>query len=367
MVSTDTANSGPMVFVLPGTPEDWGMDSALLQSHGAAGQWDYLFQDDTGAQNTYQGNMSDSTPTSSSSKDNTNVIVDKDSFWPATLPVDDSELQQVLGTGTAAISTGGVFTGTMQIDAWNASTDSVIQQSGNTQVISLAKNCTTPWGEVVPHKDFVLAYEQRTDVNNLCNIQKRYCFNGKLTGSYKQKSCKQDEVYSYTQEDPVAYNNQKVDPLIQPDKAALSGASFDVHGKINTTETAIDTWPDGKSTGQPTIVTSVNQTPTDKRYCTTAWGEKIKNGQFIKAYKSSIGLIDMPCEVELRLCVDGTLKGHYTNRTCLVKNMTYRDYLVGNSDLNTPTASDLFNAVDTEEQKNKLNSSSFWTWLSQHF
>jgi len=47
--------------------------------------------------------------------------------------------------------------------------------------------------------------------------------------------------------------------------------------------------------------------------------------------------------------------------------MTYRDYLVGNPNVNVPTIGDLMNTTDTEEQKLKSNQSSFWEWLGQHF
>lgn len=91
------------------------------------------------------------------------------------------------------------------------------------------------------------------------------------------------------------------------------------------------------------------------------------HGHFVKAYKAPLGLIDMPCEVELRLCSNGVLKGYFANRTCTFKNMTYRDYLVGNPNVNVPTIGDLMNTTDTEEQKLKSNQSSFWEWLGQHF
>ncbi|HCB51383.1 TPA: hypothetical protein DEP21_02285 [Patescibacteria group bacterium] len=158
-----------------------------------------------------------------------------------------------------------------------------------------------------------------------------------------------------------------MDPYIQPKDPSLSGADFDVHGKINTTEKPIDVWPDGKSTGKPKAVTYTTQTSTKSANCITSWGETVKNGQFIRAYVSPIGLIDMPCEVELRICTNGVLKGTFTNRTCTFKNMTYRDYLVGNTDSSIPTPGDLLNAVDSEEQKTKDSASSFWEWLSIYF
>jgi hypothetical protein len=48
--------------------------------------------------------------------------------------------------------------------------------------------------------------------------------------------------------------------------------------------------------------------------------------------------------------------------------MTYRDYIVENTSTTTPTVSDLLNAVNTQETKDKQSSStSFWTWLGSKF
>lgn len=39
------------------------------------------------------------------------------------------------------------------------------------------------------HGASVLAYQQRADAPNICNIQRRSCRNGKLSGSFTQRSC----------------------------------------------------------------------------------------------------------------------------------------------------------------------------------
>ena len=78
------------------------------------------------------------------------------------------------------------------------------------------KDCTTPRGETVADKDFVLAYEQRADVNTMCNVERRVCSDGVLDGSYVQKSCKEDVVYEYERVKAVSYNEPVVNPLVQP-------------------------------------------------------------------------------------------------------------------------------------------------------
>jgi len=54
----------------------------------------------------------------------------------------------------------------------------IIQETGTGSTGSL--DCITPRKEEVKHKDFVLAYQQRKDVNTICNIQKRTCMSGTL-------------------------------------------------------------------------------------------------------------------------------------------------------------------------------------------
>lgn len=50
-------------------------------------------------------------------------------------------------------------------------------------------SCKTPWGYEIEDGDSVLAYEQRADATFVCNIQRRTCQNGKLSGKFVQKSC----------------------------------------------------------------------------------------------------------------------------------------------------------------------------------
>lgn len=339
-----SATPQKIVFVLPGTPENRGLDPLLSKSHGAASDWDYLFTDDSGTQQIYQWNTGSSL--------NVPVSVEKDFF-----PVDEEELIQISESGNNLIYTGS-------LSWWQVFDLGTIQEWGDEPSLYIPKNCTAPWWETIAHNDFVLAYEQRTDVNTICNVQKRYCSDGKLTGRYLQKSCKQNEVYQYTKPEPIAVNVQSIDPFIQPSQPALSWASFDLNGKIYTNlETPIDVWTSGQSTGKPSQSISVGQTSTNQGYCLTPWWARIKNGQFVKAYHASIWLIDVPCETELRLCISGRLKWTFVHRTCNFKNMTYRDYLAGNMNLEKPTPGDLINALDTQEKQNTSPFSSFWKRL----
>lgn len=363
-----------VVFVLPGTPDDWWIDSTEAGTHGAAGDWDYLFQDwitdsqaNTPLQATtpsenissqanmpLQSNNSSYTSTSSQglSPQTPSSSVEKDYFPP------DNQDSSLTGSLNGELDNNLILPSWITIDTW-------VQSSW----LSLSQQdfvCITSWGEYVANGDFVLAYEQRKDVTNLCNVQRRYCINGKLSGFYSQKSCKEHTLYSYVKPEAISYTQKPKDTFIQPTEPSLNWSNFDTHGKINWTSDSIDTWW-SPSSGRPADTNSVSQTSTANIKCVTPWWEQVKNGQFIKAYKSSIGLIDLPCEVELRLCVGWKLKWYYANRTCTFKKMTYRDYLVQNYDENKPTIGDLINTIDTEESETTYTNRSFWQWLDKYF
>ena len=354
-IKTSTAPE-QVVFLLPGTASDWGMENEQ-GTHGAASDWSYLFEDEETDQQVYLPTQGSSSGQQLPSSDELPSTMDQNPSWSVEkdfLPVDDADDifdENVSWTGKIWLSTGTVL-----VSSWVSW--SLVPEKEYV--------CITPWGEYVAEKDFVLAYEQRKDVNNLCNVQKRYCVKWKLTWSYLQKSCKENTIYSYVKPEAVSYAQDPVDPFIQPNEPSLSGANFDTHWKINGTTSVVDTWW-SPSSGRPTDTTSVGQMPTTQKRCTTPWGAFVPNGQFVKAYKSSVGLIDLPCEVEIRLCAGGKLKWSYTNRTCTFKKMTYRDYLIQNYDSTQPTVWDLVNTLSTEEKETTYKTSSFWKWLDKYF
>lgn len=324
-----------LMFSFDGKAQDWWVDPASLNTHGAASnEFDFLFSD-TGTSN---GSVN-TTPSSVSSW----TIVYS---WATTLPnnsVVDSSSD--VGPKTSSISV-------------------------KTPVINQWVSCTTPWWEKVQSQDFVLAYQQRTDVNSLCNVQKRTCINWKLSGSYIQQSCKEDLKYEYTEVTPVAVNDpNKVDPFIQPSGASLSGAKFDSHGKINTTTQAIDTWSNTSWSVKTTTgdyVTNL-QTP-NMSSCITPWWSAVRLGQFVKAYKLPVWLIDMPCEVEIRLCTADGLKWSFKQASCTYRNQTYSDYILNKGEnTNTPNIVDMVNTTSTQSQKTASTSAGFWNRVLKRF
>jgi hypothetical protein len=117
-----------------------------------------------------------------------------------------------------------------------------------------------------------------------------------------------------------------INDYIQPTAPKNQWAEFSTQGKINEVQKPIDK---RGTTNNPIITrtgTGQNPLPT-KANCTTPWGKTIKHGQFVKAYKASIGLLDLPCDVEIRACVNGNMKGSYTYGECKFYNTNYREYL----------------------------------------
>ena len=300
------------------------------QTHGAAGQRDYLFDDTSGSQ-VYTGTLSTNTTNTPTPSISTPITT----------------------TGGQTSQTGGwLYVGSLT-PTKNTTGIQTAQQVKNTWAIQQGKLCTTPRGDTIKDKDFVLAYEQRKDVSNICNVQRRICNNGNLEGTYTQNSCQETIQYQYTRTQVISVNEPKVDPLVQPQPAVNNWANFSTNGKINeTTPTTTTRW--NTTAGHTNNSVGVTQTQNIKSDCRAPRGNIVKHGQFVKAYKSSLGLIDVPCETEIRLCVNGELKGKFLNKTCTVKNMTYNDYIAGNMDISKPTPQDI---VDTLTAKNKPTTS----------
>lgn len=98
-----------------------------------------------------------------------------------------------------------------------------------------------------------------------------------------------------------------VNPLVQPGQPSNAGADVGTNGQVNQVKKPTSMRGSSNTAGT-TSSTAVTQTSTDKQTCSTPRGTTVNHGQFVKAYKTSVGLLDMPCETQLRLCVDGALK-----------------------------------------------------------
>lgn len=78
------------------------------------------------------------------------------------------------------------------------------------------KSCATPWGYSLQHGGSILAYQQDFATPDTCNIERRFCWDGKLSGTFGQQSCSVNTAYSYFQEQFVSYNTKEKSDFIQP-------------------------------------------------------------------------------------------------------------------------------------------------------
>lgn len=240
--------------------------------------------------------------------------------------INPDEVSQVIWWVTGQIVTGTTYSWTIysgSIETWTIMTGDILETG--------SLDCITPRKEKVQNKDFVLAYQQRKDVNTICNIEKRVCLSGTLGGTFEQRSCQENVVYNYTKVAVISYNQKVLNEYIQPTDPVNIWAEFNTEGKIDAPETQPTT---ERGTTKNTITTGaeVKQTPlSTKASCTAPRGQKIAHGQFIKAYKAPRWFIDLPCEVEIRACVNGKIKWTFTYTKCTFNNTTYTDYLKAGS------------------------------------
>lgn len=207
----------------------------------------------------------------------------------------------------------------------------------------LPKDCETPRWVKIKDKESILAYQQRTDTPDVCNVQRRTCKDWTLDGSFTQPACNEKVQYTYNKsnnidketEDTSTYTKKAVisrndvakNELIQTPKYTKNEwAKFDKNWKlIQWNEDAITIiW----SNEEPTIseIDSVEQINKTYYNCKSPRWEIVQHGQFIRAYELPFWFTNASCNVELRLCVDWELKWSYTYKDCQYLDVTYEEY-----------------------------------------
>ncbi len=127
--------------------------------------------------------------------------------------------------------------------------------------------CTTPWGSYIDSSEWVIAYKSPKPAyaGASCTYERRTCFQGTLGGSYIYPTCT-------LANNNTIYNNY------------------------------------GQDYYYPTSVTN--------RSCITPWGQSVRNGSRVYAYRSSYSSSSYGCQGEYRTCRNGYLDGSYQYSSC---------------------------------------------------
>lgn len=211
-------------------------------------------------------------------------------------------------------------------------------------------NCIAPRWKIIEHWDSVLAYEQRKDVPDVCNIQRRVCDDWFLWWNFVQKSCKTDIAYIYNKQEVITYNEKKIDPLIQPDEnsAINKWADFDNQWKINWVDMAYTVRDNYVDTSLENNTNTVDQTEIIRPNCVSPRWAIVLNWQFVKAYRYKNWFINYPCEVELRPCMQWQLEWSYTNSSCQHRDISYEDFMDWYFNKEQPSMLRIIETLNTE-------------------
>lgn len=245
------------------------------------------------------------------------------------------------------------------------------------------KDCNTPRWVIIKHKESILAYQQREDVPDICNVQRRTCYNGVLDWSFTQPSCNETVVYSnwttssknrssessntvsYTKKQVIAYNDTSVkSELIQTPKYTKNElAEYDKNWKIKRwAEQPKTDWNNNDKWWVVTDYDSVEQINVKNYNCQTPWWEIVQHWQFVRAYEFPFWFTNASCRVELRLCVDGELKWSYWYQECQYLDITYEEY---NNRVDASRDALIQEALQHESAEKERHW--FWWWIKNLF
>lgn len=225
------------------------------------------------------------------------------------------------------------------------------------QKIRDGASCMTPWNYYIEDWASVLAYEQRADAPFICNIQRRTCQNGKLSGNFTQVSCDENlkwnqKNFGYLTHNADLYAQESIQGdinaqekrknwlqeqgYIQPNEPLYDDANFNLNGKRAPNPSPI-TMGESTDNAVQDDIKDVPLAPQARQRCETPRGEQVQAGHFVKAYRFQNGFIDIPCQVQIRLCVDGQLEWTHQYASCRPRETSFEDFRHGYLDDQQPS------------------------------
>ena len=220
-------------------------------------------------------------------------------------------------------------------NSWNTYESTISNWSWVT-IIKEYTDCMTPWWYKIDHGDSVLAYQQLDNAPNICNIERRFCRNGKLSWTYTQQWCSVNKNYTYEQwwevDTSNSNNGNNKDNSRQPDVIQNPDWSVTVNNPLWTGSFVFDrpsksSTPEYHESDNVKTYEEVDQTNRPHWDCTAPWWEKVKHGNFVQAFKHANWFADAPCEMQIRICTMWNLMWTYTESTCKTRDASFIDWV----------------------------------------
>lgn len=216
---------------------------------------------------------------------------------------------------------------------WNITSQS--KESGIT-IIADYEDCMTPWWYKIHHWDSVLAYKQMEDSLDICNIERRFCWKWKLSGTYTQQWCSINKNYTYEQWWDVkvvtkeSWKNNLKGTIRQNSDGSVTVKNSEIWWSF-VFDKPNNTYTDFRDSNNNIRFENswVEQTTRTYEDCVAPWGERVKHWQFIQAFKHENWFSDAPCEAQIRLCTMGELMWTYTESTCKTRDTSFIDWVNG--------------------------------------
>ena len=192
------------------------------------------------------------------------------------------------------------------------------------------------------HWNSVLAYQQMEDAPWICNIERRFCRDGKLSWKYTQQWCSTatQSFQNIQQQSDIRYEYDSQPTNTNKTKNWANSK----WGSKNTSKSTIavkplwtwsfafdkpsqsftnNLWPNDNIVNDP----EVDQTSRPTWDCVTPRWETVPHGQIVQAFKYANWFNDAPCETQFRLCSMWNLMWTFSESSCKPRDTSFIDWI----------------------------------------